>query len=194
MSKEEFVVEFNDNELGECRTYPQNIMGYKQAVKDLKVYKAKQTKKITDLEANLAESEKLTERLQQIVDKLRDKEFAGKTLVEAVNAVYEPLYKNKYDEAEELKQQLAEKERELQDLRFEKRNIFPLVDCLEEKVNREKIAFAVNKLKCVKRYLDMKKRFSFYMYSPEEKEFYILDWDLVSEVIDNYIKQIEDGE
>lgn len=63
-------------------------------------------KKISDLEAKLAKSEKLTERLQQIVDKLRDKEFAGKTLVEAVNAVYEPLYKNKYDEAEELKQQL----------------------------------------------------------------------------------------
>lgn len=65
---------------------------------------------IANLEAKLAESEKLTERLQQIVNKLRDKEFAGKTLVEAVNAVYEPLYKNKYDEAEELKQQLAESE------------------------------------------------------------------------------------
>ena len=63
-------------------------------------------KEFADLEAKLKESEKLTERLQQIVDKLRDKEFAGKTLVEAVNAVYEPLYKNKYDEAEELKQQL----------------------------------------------------------------------------------------
>ena len=71
-----------------------------------------QDQKIKDLEAELAESEKLTERLQQIVDKLRDKEFAGKTLVEAVNAVYEPLYKNKYDEAEKLKQQLAEKEKE----------------------------------------------------------------------------------
>ena len=66
---------------------------------------------IADLEAKLAESEKLTERLQQIIDKLRDKEFAGKALVEAVNAVYEPLYKNKYDEAEELKQQLAENEK-----------------------------------------------------------------------------------
>ena len=66
-------------------------------------------KKIADLEAKLAESEKLTERLQQIVDKLRDKEFAGKTLVEVVNAVYEPLYKNKYDEAEELKQQHEDK-------------------------------------------------------------------------------------
>ena len=67
--------------------------------------------KVADLEAKLDESEKLTERLQQIIDKLRDKEFAGKALVEAVNAVYEPLYKNKYDEAEELKQQLAENEK-----------------------------------------------------------------------------------
>ena len=63
-------------------------------------------KKIADLEAKLAESEKLTERLQQIVDKLRDKEFAGKTLVNAVNSVYEPLYQGKCNEVEELKQQL----------------------------------------------------------------------------------------
>lgn len=74
---------------------------------------------VADLEAKLEESEKLTERLQQIVDKLRDKEFAGKTLVEAVNAVYEPLYKNKYDEAEELKQQLAEKDKEIKQLKLD---------------------------------------------------------------------------
>ena len=75
------------------------------AIDELYEYQQKD-QRIADLEARLAESEKLAERLQQIVDKLRDKEFAGKTLVEAVNAVYEPLYKNKYDEAEELKQRL----------------------------------------------------------------------------------------
>ena len=71
--------------------------------------------KVADLEAKLAESEKLNKRLQQIVDKLRDKEFAGETLVNAVNAVYEPLYQNKYDEAEQLKQQLAETDKLMQE-------------------------------------------------------------------------------
>lgn len=68
-----------------------------------------------DLEAKLAESEKLNKRLQQVIDKLRDKEFAGETLVNAVNAVYEPLYQNKYDEAEQLKQQLTETDKLMQE-------------------------------------------------------------------------------
>lgn len=61
---------------------------------------------ITELQRQLEEKEKLIERLQGVIDKLRDKKFAGKTLVEAVNAVYEPLFKNTYDKVEELKQQL----------------------------------------------------------------------------------------
>lgn len=64
--------------------------------------------KIRELKKQLGKKEKLIERLQCIIDKLRDKKFAGKTLVEAVNAVYEPLFKNKCDEVEEFKQQLAE--------------------------------------------------------------------------------------
>ena len=60
------------------------------------------------LKQQLEEKEKLIERLQGVIDKLRDKKFAGKTLVEAVNAVYEPLFKNKCDEVEEFKQQLHE--------------------------------------------------------------------------------------
>ena len=66
----------------------------------------KQEKRITELEEQLEEKDKLIERLQGVIDKLRDKKFAGKTLVEAVNAVYEPLFKNKCDEVEEFKQQL----------------------------------------------------------------------------------------
>lgn len=125
-------------------------------------------KEFADLEAKLAESEKLTERLQQIVDKLRDKEFAGKTLVEAVNAVYEPLYKNKYDEAEELKQQLAEKEEEIERLkiydeyRFELpypkvkilgktfEDIQELIDKWLKQGSKDKISFAVEQLEKAK--------------------------------------------
>ena len=68
----------------------------------------KQEKRIAELKKQLEEKDKLIERLQGVIDKLRDKKFAGKTLVEAVNAVYEPLFKNKCDEVEEFKQQLAE--------------------------------------------------------------------------------------
>ena len=66
----------------------------------------KQEKRITELQKQLEEKDKLIERLQGVIDKLRDKKFAGKTLVEAVNAVYEPLFKNKCDEVAEFKQQL----------------------------------------------------------------------------------------
>ena len=116
-------------------------------------------KEFADLEAKLEESEKLTERLQQIVDKLRDKEFAGKTLVEAVNAVYEPLYKNKYDEAEELKKQLQEKDEEIAYLtkqvkKFnnEAQKYFEDAYC-NDFHNQDKISFAVEVLKIAQDYV-----------------------------------------
>lgn len=70
---------------------------------------------IIELQKQLEEKEKLIERLQGVIDKLRDKKFAGKTLVEAVNAVFEPLFKNKCDEVEELKQQLKSQPKEIID-------------------------------------------------------------------------------
>lgn len=74
--------------------------------KDKTINKLQQ--RIAEFKKQLEEKEKLIERLQGVIDKLRDKKFTGKTLVEAVNAVYEPLFKNKCDEVEEFKQQLAE--------------------------------------------------------------------------------------
>lgn len=71
------------------------------------------TKEKAELQKQLEEKEKLIERLQGVIDKLRDGKFAGKTLVEAVNAVYEPLFKNKCDEVEELKQQLKSQPAEI---------------------------------------------------------------------------------
>ena len=68
---------------------------------------------IAELKKQLEEKDKLIERLQGVIDKLRDKKFAGKTLVEAVNAVYEPLFKNKCDEVEEFKQQLKSQPAEI---------------------------------------------------------------------------------
>ena len=68
---------------------------------------------IAELKKQLEEKGKLIERLQGVIDKVRDKKFAGKTLVEAVNAVYEPLFKNKCDEVEEFKQQLKSQPAEI---------------------------------------------------------------------------------
>ena len=68
---------------------------------------------ITELQKQLEEKDKEIERLQGVIDNLRDKKFAGKTLVEAVNAVYEPLFKNKCDEVEYLKQQLKSQPKEI---------------------------------------------------------------------------------
>ena len=105
---------------------------------------------VADLEAKLAESEELTERLQQIVNKLRDKEFAGSTLVDAIINVYEPIYKVKFDECEQLKQQLAEKEKELLEIKqriAEKasKEFQEMID-KRENHNQDKISFAVEQL------------------------------------------------
>ena len=56
MFENDFIVEFNDEELGKCRTYPRNFKGYEQAIKDLKLYKAKQNQRIAELEEQLKNS------------------------------------------------------------------------------------------------------------------------------------------
>lgn len=53
MFENDFIVEFNDEELGECRAYPKSFKGYEQAIKDLKLYKAKQNQRISELEEKL---------------------------------------------------------------------------------------------------------------------------------------------
>lgn len=58
MFENDFMVEFNDEELGECRTYPRNFKGYEQAIKDLKLYKAKQNQRIAELEEQLKKKPK----------------------------------------------------------------------------------------------------------------------------------------
>ena len=114
---------------------------------------------IAELKKQLEEKDKLIERLQGVIDKLRDKKFAGKTLVEAVNAVYEPLYKNKYDEAEELKKQLQEKDEEIAYLtkqvkKFnnEAQKYFEDAYC-NDFHNQDKISFAVEVLKIAQDYV-----------------------------------------
>lgn len=106
MDRKERYINLSDRQVKDTQNQSQDFLSIKTICRLLN----NQDSKIADLEAKLAESEKLNKRLQQIVDKLIDKEFAGETLVNAVNAVYEPLYQNKYDEAEQLKQQLAESE------------------------------------------------------------------------------------
>lgn len=69
MFENDFIVEFNDEELGECRTYPKNFKGYEQAIKDLKLYKAKQNQRIAELEEQLHELGKEKKRVYPFVKK-----------------------------------------------------------------------------------------------------------------------------
>ena len=69
MFENDFMVEFNDEELGECRTYIKNFKGYEQAIKDLKLYKAKQNQRIVELEEQLKKSlESNNDLLKQIIE------------------------------------------------------------------------------------------------------------------------------
>lgn len=134
--------------------------------------------RIDHLEQQLAEKETLVERLQQIVDKLRDKEFAGKTLVEAVNSVYEPIYQNKYDEVEEFKQQLAEKDEEAQEI-YEMYNQERKKNWLYNRKNQDKISFAVERLEKIDKFIKSSDCF---------------DLGDVRIEIDNQIKQLKEGQ
>ena len=110
-------------------------------------------KHITDLEAKLAESKEsciLLEGLRK--SEAEKKDIAMKRVVELKQQLAE-----KEKEIEELKQRLkdtikiysddfVEKDKELKELRFQARNIFPLVENLEEKIYQDKISFAVEQL------------------------------------------------
>ena len=147
---------------------------------------------ITNLEVKLEESERLIERLQQIVNKLRDKKFAGETLVNAVNAVYEPLYQNKYDEVKELKHQLEEKEKQHIEAMQNALNDFLT---LRQKLNQDKIEFAVEQLEKVKEWVD--KMFNGWKTNKEvnqlAKDGICLSLENVGYKIDNQINQLKEG-
>ena len=48
----------------------------------------------------------------------------------------------------------VEKDKELKELRFQARNIFPLVENLEDKLNQDKISFVISELEKVRKYVD----------------------------------------
>lgn len=84
--------------------------------------------KVKELEKQLAESEEENETFRKA---LRGEIFIN----------YEIPMEN-----ERLKQQLAEKEQEIEELRFKERNIFPLVKNLEQKVDQAKTDFAIEQI------------------------------------------------
>ena len=209
MSKEEFVVEFNDNELGECRIYQKNITGYNQAIKDLKLHKAKQTKQITDLEAKLAEydselaenvreNECLKDEIYKLKQQLAEKEKIEYT--DTINFVETSEPDIVAKELDRLNQQLAEKDKEIEELKLRRENTFnkysklvteydllvkendELEDKLAEKEkDQDKISFAVEQLEELKT--------AIYNLSYTEL---ILKTDCYEE-IDNQIKSIKEG-
>jgi hypothetical protein len=152
-------------------------------------------KKIADLEAKLAEKE---ERINWLVEAEFDRKWAKKYVemrrkedpmlcLPDSDEVYEKYFELKQQLAEkdetikELKQRLkdtikiysddfVEKDKELKELRFKARNIFPLVENLEEKVNQDKISFAVEQLRRVKKLC--KEKFDWWENSEWEGDIY----------------------
>lgn len=108
-------------------------------------------RQLADLEAKLAEKEKEVEELKQ---RLKD------TI---------KIYSDNF----------VEKDKELKELRFQARNIFPLVENLEDKVNQDKISFAVEQLEKVKEEFDC--CYSGDTYSPYQ----------IADKIDNQIAELK---
>ena len=95
--------------------------------------------KITDLEAKLAESENALEAKESV-----------NRMYKATLSLKDSDFSDLVRENTKLKQQIAEKEKEIEELRFENRNILPLIKSLEEKVKEDKISFVVEQLEKVK--------------------------------------------
>ena len=156
------------------------VLGYLKELYEIENQKHEEDRRIADLEAKLAESETLIQRLQSVIDNLRNKSFAGSTLVDAITNVYEPIYKVKFDECEELKQQLAEKERQIKGLGLYTKNV---------------IEFAVEQLERVKEIL-LENLYDLYSKPSEIWDKYGDLYDVVVEgavngTIDNQIKQLK---
>lgn len=164
-------------------------------------------KKIADLEAKLADSEKLKElyRLQDNDHHSKLWQFYSRLGVEAFGA---DIHEKALEELEKLKQQLAEKEqeievlkqrlkdtikiysedfvekdKELKELRFQARNIFPLVENLEDKIHQDKISFCIEQLVWLKEKVNNAKIHKIDMINTHE----------LYEILNNQIKQLKEG-
>lgn len=109
--------------------------------------------------------------------------------------------RRKIKNIEELKQRLkdiikiysndfVEKDKVLKELRFQARNILPLVENLEDKVNQDKIAFAVEQLEKVKKQLRQDVNITVPISELKKLKDYLIS---VDDFIDNQIKQLKEG-
>lgn len=123
-------------------------------------------KQIADLEAKLAEKRQDCVALDKAWNNLNN-QLSIKN--DEINELKQQLAE-KEKEIEELKQRLkdtikiysddfVEKDKELKELRFQARNIFPLVENLEDKVNKDKISFCIEQLEKVKELINNKLEF-----------------------------------
>lgn len=85
----------------------------------------------------------------------RDKKIADleKELQEWQDGTIIAQWQDYEQRVKELERQLAEKENEIEELRFKERNIFPLVKNLEQKVDQDKTDFAIEQLEKVKKFV-----------------------------------------
>lgn len=87
-------------------------------------------------------------------------------------------------ENQQLKQQLAEKERQVKKLNLEAQKYYEDTYC-NDFHNQDKISFCIEKLKKVKKLFEEK-----YSYDVEESDFAVIYEDDVDEIIDNEINKL----
>lgn len=185
--------------------------------------------KIADLEAKLAVAKKTIEVQRKTNDALMDENLDFRNditdvAIEQAKRMAEDWEFGYKEEIKELKQQLAEKEKEidelkqrlkdtikiysddfvekdkeLKELRFKARNIFPLVENLEDKVNQDKISFCIEKLSELKKWCQ---EHSYYVeeccgdVESEYYEEYVYQYINIAELceeIDNQIEELKNG-
>lgn len=134
---------------------------------------------IADLEAKLAEYEEI----------MKKHNIVGISKLDAYLTDYLDVNEETMSGKiiKQLKQQLVEKDKELKELRFQARNIFPLVENLEDKVNQDKISFCIDKLEKVRNNI---KKVPITDYEPNEHFEKMYKSDAIRQ-IDNQIKQLK---
>lgn len=141
---------------------------------------AELVKENAELKQQLAEKDNTITNL--IEDSTASKELLNQQLEEKEKEI-EKLKQRLKDTIKIYSDDFVEKDKELKELRFQARNIFPLVENLEDKVNKDKISFAVEKLEKVR-------SFAYNTF----KEFGCFDETDLEHILDNQIEELKKGE
>lgn len=172
------------------KNYEYFVDWFKDEVKTIKDESSKQEKTISDLEAKLAESEKELNRYAELFG-MKDKDFY---VVEKTE--YEKMKQGAKDIVMQLKQQLAEKEKEIKNLvlaHFENDANKPVLTTTEI-INQDKISFAVEQLeKAKEKILSYEEIYYQFLENGAKIPVFCVENFRVRQNIDNQIKQLKEG-